>query len=300
MTPPSHALSSDCLHRIDRPIDHVLARSPHATIGAFRCAVQHPQFRDSGPASQYLVVFPRTSVWIRHEGSARFLADPTIATIYNREQRYERFPASAAGDQCDWFGIADDIARDVASAFDPTALDSARPFAVEWTTSSAALYLRQRILHRRARRHAITALELDEAVVAIVAEVLANAYHRAPTPLAYNARALTRRRDLVDAARAELHRTVRQNVSVPDIANAVGTTPFHLCRIFRDATGATLHGYRTTLRMRLALEHLESSDRDGTLSHLALELGYTSHSHLVQATRRQFGRTPTALQQLLR
>jgi len=28
-------------------------------------------------------VFPRTAVWIEHEGAPRFLADPTIAICYS-------------------------------------------------------------------------------------------------------------------------------------------------------------------------------------------------------------------------
>ena len=296
------ALPSDCsiADSAHAPVDHVLARSEHATIGSFRCPAHHPQFRDSGPISQCVVVFPRTSVWIRHEGSTRFLADPTTVTVYNRAQLYERFPATGEGDHCDWFGVTDDVARDVVSAFDPAATDSIRPFTVEWTTSSAALYLRQRTLHRRARRGVVSSLELDTEVVSIMAAVLAAAYGRAPAPLSRSARATARRRDIVSAVRAELHRTVRQNVSVQSIAQAVDITPFHLCRIFREITGDTLHGYRNALRMRLALEQLAAKQIGRTLSELALDLGYASHSHFVHVTRTHFGATPTVLQQLLR
>src|SRR5690348_15776892 len=85
-----------------RLLDAAVFETERVAIGAFRCPVSYPNFRDTGPIERCIVVFPRTSVWIQHEGSRPFLADPTIATIYNRSQRYQRFPAGADGDRCDW------------------------------------------------------------------------------------------------------------------------------------------------------------------------------------------------------
>src|SRR4030095_4867940 len=114
------ALQRQCSMGASRPaIDSVIARSGRAAIGEFRCPVDHPSFRDSGAISECIVVFPRTSVWIRHEGSTTFFADPNIVTIYKRAQRYERFRHSNAGDRCDWFGVSDDVAREIAGAFEP-------------------------------------------------------------------------------------------------------------------------------------------------------------------------------------
>ena len=277
------------------PVDRVLAATACSTMGAFRCPVEHPLFRDSGPISQCIVVFPRTSVRIKHEGFAPFLADPTVVTVYNRAQRYERFPVSPTGDHCDWFGVSDDVARDIVRAFDPAAAESERPFQMQWARSSSSLYVRQRALQRRAARGELTALELDEVVTTIVAEALRDAYRHRALALTNGTRATARRRELVDAARSELQRTVRHNVSVHDIADAIGTTPFHLCRVFRADTGVTMHRYRDALRMRLVLEALESRPLGQTISALALDVGYCSHAHLVRATRLHFGMTPTAL-----
>lgn len=69
-----------------------LFATPLVTVGRWRCPPQSPVFADSGPARAHLFVFPRTSVWIQHEGAARFVADPTVVTYYNAGQRYRRFP----------------------------------------------------------------------------------------------------------------------------------------------------------------------------------------------------------------
>ena len=71
-------------------VDKIDYEGGSVAIGRFRCEVGHPEFRDTGPIRRSIVVFPRTSVWIRHEGGREFVADPNVVTIYNRGQRYRR------------------------------------------------------------------------------------------------------------------------------------------------------------------------------------------------------------------
>ena len=54
-----------------------------------------------------------------------------------------------------------------------------------------------------------------------------------------------------------------------------------------------LHRYLTRLRLRAALERLAGGAND--LTALALDLGFSSHSHFADAFRREFGRTPSAV-----
>jgi AraC family transcriptional regulator len=84
---------------------------------------------------------------------------------------------------------------------------------------------------------------------------------------------------------------VGERLTLARIAAAVGYSMFHLCRSFRQATGLTLHDYREQLRLRLALERLEQGECD--LSRLALDLGYSSHSHFTAGFRRSFGAPPS-------
>lgn len=137
--------------------------------------------------------------------------------------------------------------------------------------------------------------------MAIVASVLALAYGRAPTPATRRSSAARRHRELADAVRAELLRAPELNRSVRDLARTVGTSPYHLCRIFLECTGKTLHAYRLELRARLALELLgESAGPPPTFSAVAHQLGFSSHSHFVLAMRRHFGVTPSAVRRALR
>jgi AraC-like DNA-binding protein len=247
------------------------------------------------------VVFPRTSVWIRHEGSKPFVADPTVVTIYNRAQRYERAPLSPDGDRCDWFAVSDQTARDIVGAFDPGAAEQDRgPFRFQRVPNTPSLYLAQRRLVQGAETGVSDALKAEEAIVDIVARVLALAYQRVPQPLECGTAARRRRQDLVELAKAEIVRTVTVNRSVDDLARTVGTSVFHLCRIFRTYTGRTMHEYRSELRVRLALELLSGARTRGSLSNVAHHLGFASHSHFVRLCQRKFGVPPKVVREQLR
>jgi AraC-like DNA-binding protein len=132
-------------------------------------------------------------------------------------------------------------------------------------------------------------LEVEETVVRIVAEVLAGARHAsglAPTAATGDPRPLAdRARELILARFAE-------PLSLTAMATRLAVSPFHLCRQFRRATGTTLHAYRTQVRLRTALERL--GDHDVDLTDLALDLGYSSHSHFTTSFRRAFGVPPSA------
>jgi AraC-like DNA-binding protein len=283
-----------------RLVNAAVFETERVAIGMFRCPVSYPSFRNTGPIDRCIVVFPRTSVWIQHDGSRQFLADPTIATIYNRSQQYERFAASLDGDRCEWFGVADDLAREIAAVFDEPSRDGERPFRLPWAPSNVALYLRQRALFRRACVGRLDALEAEEEVIDIVAEVLGATPARLPSSGVRRTSVARRHLDLTEAAKVELQRTLGDNRSVHQIASSLGTSPYHLCRVFRACAGRTLHEHRSDLRVRAAFEMFEGpSDRRASLSRVAHALGFSSHSHFVQAMRLRAGITPGAARALV-
>ena len=275
-------------------IDRVVFNTPTVSVGAFRCPVNHPSFRDSGPTQRHIVVFPRTGVWIRHAGSRPFAADPAVVSIYNAGQEYTRAPMHPEGDRCDWFGLSDDMARDVARTADRRApVDSRRPFRFQYAESDARLYCRQRILFDRLVAGSADSFEVEEEVLTIVSSVL----RRASCERALPARLSKAHRELAQHARAELVRDATIPMSLSAFASRIGVSPWHLCRVFRAATGLSLHAFRLELRLRLALERLENPSAD--LSRLAHELGFSSHSHFTAAMRGRLGRTPSGFRKVL-
>jgi AraC-like DNA-binding protein len=272
--------------------DRTVFESPLVSVGVFRCPVDHPKFVDSGPASTYCFVFPRTSLWIQHEGESAFVADPTVVTMYNPEQRYRRQSLSAEGDRSDWFAVTPALLREVLTNYDaPSADHEHRLFRFARGPSDADTYRLQRTVLRYVREAtSIDTLYVEEAVVTLLARTLANAYALRGGP-----RRTRRARHtvLVERARAFLNEHYTDRSGLGDIARAAGCSEFHLCRVFRSETGLTLHEYRHQLRLRRALEPVGEGSRQ--LIEIAMALGYASHSHFTSAFRRAFGVTPSAL-----
>jgi AraC-like DNA-binding protein len=82
------------------------------------------------------------------------------------------------------------------------------------------------------------------------------------------------------------------------LAAEVAVSPFHLCRLFRRETGLTVRQYRLRLRLAVALERLTEGQDD--LASLAVELGFSHHSHLTAVFRQQFGAPPRVVREELR
>jgi AraC-like DNA-binding protein len=97
---------------------------------------------------------------------------------------------------------------------------------------------------------------------------------------------------IVDLARLVVADSLAERLTLPQLGRRVGVSPFHLARRFRRSTGSSIHAYRTTLRVRAAIERVAAGERD--LTTLALDLGFADHSHLTNVVRRETGRPPSA------
>ena len=96
--------------------------------------------------------------------------------------------------------------------------------------------------------------------------------------------------ELARALAYQLQLSFAEPVSVAALCDAVGTSIFHACRVFRRATGETLHGYRRRLRVRHALALLV--DSDASIADIAAQTGFASQSHLTNVFRAELGTTP--------
>jgi AraC-like DNA-binding protein len=99
---------------------------------------------------------------------------------------------------------------------------------------------------------------------------------------------------LADAVRRVIQHRYTEPLRLREIAADLGVSPCFLCRVFRRETGATIHGYLTTLRLTRALELLAGREGEN-LTSLGIALGFASHSHFTRAFCRQFGTPPSVL-----
>lgn len=238
-------------------------------------------------------MFPRTAVEIQHEHERAFVTNPNVVTFYNRGQTYRRNPVSSEGDRCDWFGVNIDVVLDVVRTFDPKRESRPEwPFRLTRGLADANTYLVQRQLFEQLAAKVVTdPLLIEETVLDLLEQVVRSAYRKAA--LTNFDVANSRQREMVHHVECVLSERWADSLSLSDVAEAVGISVYHLCRLFRRSVGITLHQYRQKLRVRWSLEEVTASHRP--LVDIALDAGFSSHSHFTNSFHREFGYTPSQL-----
>ena len=128
---------------------------------------------------------------------------------------------------------------------------------------------------------ALPDLERAELVVALLASVAQPRTTQLEPP----------NRPVIQKAKQVLHEHGCQPLSLTAIADRVGVSPVYLTQAFAKSEGMPLYRYHTRLRLSRALFELL---RYENLIELALDLGFSSHSHFTYAFRTAFGMTPSA------
>jgi AraC-like DNA-binding protein len=259
-----------------------LLSTPAISVGEFHCPPGDASWRETNRIGDRAhVVFPRCSVLIRQLGREPVLATPNHAMLYNADQRYRRELHHELGDESVFVELPEETLEQLAG--------EGRLQATHVPTGRRT-YLFQHLLVRELRGRFSDELEAEELVFRLVLSVLApQRARRQPA----RERTSADHRDLAEAAKSEIASDLSVRRSLGELARKLHTSPFHLARVFRAETGFTLAGYRQALRLRAALERLPGNDRD--LSMLALELGFSSHSHFTASFTREFGVPPSAL-----
>ena len=281
------------MRRAHEEVDRVVFESNLVRIGAFRCHPDHPSFQDTGPAQNYCFVFPRTAVEIQHEHESAFVANPNVVTFYNAGQVYWRNPISPQGDRCDWFGVDAALVRDAVRGLDSGVDDRPeRLFRFSRGWSDAQCYLLQRRLFRWVTSGtAVDPLAVEETVIELLDRVLrCTCGSRPPSNQLEIGRS---QRHTVHEIETLLSQRVEERLTLRGIARGVGFSAYHVCRLFRRVTGIKLHQYRLRLRVREALTDVVESRR--SLTEIALDAGFSSHSHFTDMFHHEFNATPSSI-----
>ncbi|HET6585519.1 MAG TPA: AraC family transcriptional regulator [Nannocystaceae bacterium] len=267
----------------------LLYSSAHAIVGRFDCADGHPAWRrvnTSGPWP--LFAFPGTPVEIEHEGGAAVVANASCVMLYNAEQRYRRRVLDRRGDHCVFVTAAPALVRELVAHVDPAVADRETDlFVTDHAPADARIAAVPFLLARHLQSAAtVDALLVEERLIGLLAAVVRGVPRtRRPSPAAHHV-------ELARAIERELSRRFAESRSLADIAQAAECSAFHAARVFRAATGLSIHAYRHRLRLHAVLHRLDDA-RD--LTELALDTGFCSHSHLTESFRRAFGTAPSRL-----
>jgi AraC-like DNA-binding protein len=279
------------------PTARVLFAAPGLELGTFRCLPGDRAWREENTVGEgYHVVIPGPPVLIAQARGRPVVANANHAIFYNDREVYRRGLLSDRGDASVFIRADAAVLRSVAADVEPGLADASEfrfPFV------DGPLDARTHLRHRLLIEHLVRSSEPDpllaeETVLRLVRDALAGslaidggrsrASIRRPATVADH-------RDLVEDAKAVMSRRFAEPLSLHDIAGAVHSSPYHLARVFRAATGSSLHAYRNQLRLRASLERLGSHRR--RVAGVAHELGYSSPGQFADSFRATFAMTPT-------
>jgi AraC-like DNA-binding protein len=245
---------------------------------------------DGLPYHAHMLAFAGPSLWVTFPGRAPVVADRHQVLFYSNAQVYRRGLLSAEGDRCTIVMVSEAIIRRMVREFDPEAADAV-PF--RFRHLHAFVDSRTYLLLRRLALCADPGFERATPMLeTVVRHSIAAAYRPARRP----ARTETGQRDrcrLVEYTKAVVADPYGPPPSLRSIAAEVGTSPYHLTRIFGDVTGLPLHRYVAQIRLRSAVDLVLTPGV--RLAGIAHELGFASQSHFTTAFRELFGITPDAL-----
>jgi AraC-like DNA-binding protein len=167
----------------------------------------------------------------------------------------------------------------------------------DWPSGERLVDGRLDLLHRQLRRDLRAGASSDDVEIRAVEVIGAALTMDAPPAAGRRSTTAARHRQIVADVLEVLHQA-DGSFSLIELSRAIGCSPFHLSRIFHQATGVTLRQYRSRARLRAALDYLEQGERD--LSTIAAACGFADHSHLTRSSVAQLGARPTRLRELLR
>ncbi len=255
----------------------------------------------AGPeqSSQHTVVsITRRGTYGLHRDGEFALADHTSAVLFNHGDVYRTSHPDGCGDSAFYVSFRRDVVVDVLARHDARVADHPeRPFrqlsvpmSPRATLLAAGLFRDLRNFQGRADAATEGRLQFDERALHWLDALFASA--PVPRPSRPPRHAPTRaHRELADDARRLLAMHCTEPLGLADLGAALGVSPFHLCRVFRRVTGSTLHRQLEEHRLAAALDAVSDPSRD--LSRIALECGYSSHSHFTARFRQVFGLTPS-------
>jgi AraC-like DNA-binding protein len=235
---------------------------------------------DEECASATLLVFPYRGVYVRHVGSSDSVAEANQVLFFNQAEAYAVSHPVTGGDACLSLSIDEALLRELAPR--------------DQVSGSGPLIFHARHKPIDPRSQALTALlrhSLTQGAAEILeAETLALTLVRRALGERNPIRTVTYgKRKLVDRAKLILSGDPARRWTLAEIAAEAGVSPVYLTQLFQQVEGVPLYRYQLRLRLARALDRL---DRAEDLTELALDLGFSSHSHFTAAFRQAYGRSP--------
>ena len=273
--------------------------SPMIAVRDYVCRHDHREASPEEESESNSITLMRHGAFARHFGRRKITSDVNQSTFFAKGSVYRVSHPSGCGDRGTSMVVAESILTDIIRELDPTIDERpGDPFPFTSGPVDTALFVRHRDYVRRlelAEADPLEPLWADVTGLQLIADVLVAAYEHAGAKPAKRASTAKDHAERADAAKAYIAKHLGENISLAEIASAANASPFNFARLFQQQTGMPVHRYLTQLRLRTSLEQIAEPGAD--LTSIALDLGFSSHSHFSDVFRREFGRTPSEIRE---
>ena len=231
------------------------------------------------------LVFPYRGAFMRHVNADETVAEVNQLVFFNEDEDYAISHPVTGGDACLSVLVDASLLRELA----PAEQLAAGP-AMRFTHPRRGIDPRAQVLVALLRhglsRGAMEALEAESLALTLIRRSLGErtSYARSST---YG------REKLVSRTKVLLAADPGRRWTLAAIAREVGVSPVYLTQVFSQIEGVPLYRYQLRLRLARALDLLGDCP---DLTMLALDLGFSSHSHFTAAFRQLYGRSPVEFQ----
>ncbi|HEX3552549.1 MAG TPA: helix-turn-helix transcriptional regulator [Thermoanaerobaculia bacterium] len=275
-------------------IDWLFA-SPAIRVARWDCHVAGKALSPERQQPLHVVAFAHAGSYVLHDRRGRVLVDATRVTFVDACAPFQTSHPYGCGDRGSSLMVRGDLLAEALAPHDPGVQDRpAALFRLAHAPVSPRTALAQRLLVRRLESPvACDPLAVEETALGVLETVLRESFGGGSGRVPASRETPGDRRQRVEAARGFLLNQFRSVRRLAEVAAAAGVSPFHLCRIFKAETGTSVHAHLNRLRLRAALGELLAGVED--LTDLALDLGYSSHSHFTAAFHREYGLPPSAV-----
>jgi AraC-like DNA-binding protein len=274
---------------MDELSGQTLLSSPEMTLRDVVCrgTCRHKSAEQCATATH--LVFPYRGTYVRHVGQDNAVADANQLVLFSRGEAYRVSHPIAGGDACLSLALEEGLLWElVPKGYLRPGDDLA--FRMQRVRIDPRAQALVSLLRHGLTRAIAEPLQAETLVLTLVRRALGERTSRPPGST-YG------RQRLVDRAKLAISSNPARRWKLAEIAAEVGVSPVYLTQSFQQVEGLPLYRYQLRCRLARALDLLHEYD---DLSALALDLGFSTHSHFTAAFRQLYGRTPAQLQRALR
>ena len=230
------------------------------------------------------LVFPYRGVWVRHVSSEQAVADANHVLFFNAEEGYRASHPVDGGDASFVLALPEPLLEEIAPAGSLVRAGGRLAFKHRSLRIDARAQALVALLRHSLREDIAESLEAESLALTLVTRALGPRTAHPPA-------GIRARRRLVDRAKLLLASDLGRRWTLAEIAAEVGGSPVYLTQVFRTVEGLPLYRYQLRLRLAKALDLVAARE---DLTAVALDLGFSSHSHFTSAFRQAYGSSPTA------